>query len=305
MTKLAVALLHGIGSQCPDFADDMVCQLKARVTARLPPEAHASVLFKPICWADILREREEWLFHRMGQFSQLSWQWLRRLIVEWLGDAIAYEPTATNRIAYDAIHCRIAKQLLEFADEAGHDTPLCIVAHSFGSVIASNYFKDFQLACNSAQPNLRPVCRNLLDVTRQSPLASGETLAAMITLGSPIGLWSLRCLGNEKPLLLPAPQLARRLPTLEGVWLNLIAPNDVLAFPLSALNDDYARVVIDVPIRLKAGLSRWHPLSHFHYWSDATVIQSISATLACVWQNLAAAGMNEVHCTKIDVGRPI
>jgi pimeloyl-ACP methyl ester carboxylesterase len=288
MTKIAVALLHGIGSQCPDFADGIIQKLRKSLSARLPEDrgSDASIVFKPICWGHVLQDREDLLCQQLSRLPELNWQWLRRLIVEWLGDVIAYEPIANNRIGYDAVHRCVAEQLTEFAAQVGQDTPLCVIAHSYGSVIACNYFRDFQECCARTGAPSSAVSEPVHRLTQDSAFARGETLATMITLGSPMGLYSVR-LGLTKPLALPARQLSERMPDVEGVWLNFIAQNDVMAFPLSSINAEYGRAVIDIPVWLQAGISRWHPLSHFLYWSDDVVIQSIAVALADVWESIS------------------
>jgi hypothetical protein len=292
MNRIAVAIFHGIGSQRPNFADALICRLRSKLAGRLPFGLPSdAVVFRPIYWGHILQEREDWLFHQLRTVSRLRWQWLRRVVIEWLGDAIVYEPTPCDRAAYDAVHRCIGDQLLELAHEAGDDAPLCVIAHSFGSVIANNYFQDLQGSRNTTQANSYAASLDQADhePSRQSLLASGKTLASIITVGSPIGLWAMRNPGFESSLLIPAPELRQRFPALDSIWVNLFAPNDVLAYPLSAINDAYRQMVVDVPIKLSCPFSGWNPLSHFQYWTDETVVHSVSAILAHVWTDIAFA----------------
>jgi hypothetical protein len=280
MNRIAVAVFHGIGSQRPNFADALIGRLRANLAGRLRGTSTDAVVFRPIYWGHVLQQQEDWLFRQLRKVPRLRWRWLRRMVIEWLGDAIVYEPTPCDRGAYDAVHHCIADQLCELAGEAGDDTPLCVIAHSFGSVIANNYFHDLQATRDTQIVHER---------SRQSVLASGRSLAAFITVGSPIGLWAMRNPGFEGTLSLPAPELRRRFPALDGIWINLFAPNDVLAYPLSSINAAYSQMVVDVPIELSCPFAGWNPLSHFRYWTDENVVRSMSAILAHVSSDMALA----------------
>jgi hypothetical protein len=293
MTRIAVAILHGIGSQCGTYADATIRRLQANVAGKLPrgEDVSKAVVFRSICWSDVLEHGEETLCDRLSLLPELRWQWLRRLVICWLGDAIGYQAANGVREAYDAVHMRVAEQLLELGDEIGHDTPLCVVAHSFGSVIANNYFYDLNKGgAASGEIGVRLAASpNLVDTTRHSSLASGRTLAALVTLGSPIGLWTMRCPEMCHPLELPARSMKERYPALDSIWLNLCSKSDVLACPLGSINDEYRELVVDLPIQPQCLFMGWHPLSHFLYWKDETVIRSIAATLACVWKDIRQA----------------
>jgi hypothetical protein len=55
--KLAVAIIHGIGSQSPTFADDTIDEI-SRWLIDLDKDP-AEVAWQPIYWADILCPREK------------------------------------------------------------------------------------------------------------------------------------------------------------------------------------------------------------------------------------------------------
>jgi hypothetical protein len=110
-------------------------------------------------------------------------------------------------------------------------------------------------------------------------LVNGHTLSTFVTLGSPLGLWSVRQHDVGEPLTLPAPELQRQRPGIEGVWLNILSESDVLAFPLKELGVASSDCVIDMAVRLRGILTGWNPLSHLQYWQDDAVVDSIAVAL--------------------------
>jgi hypothetical protein len=286
-TPVAVAIFHGIGSQGPNFADPMIRNLTRRVESMLPPTSPPPVVFRAIHWGDALCQGEQALCSPRRIPPYLGWQRSRRQVVTWLGDAIAYEPTMRSRASYDAVHGCVASQLGELSRSAGGEAPLCVIAHSFGSVIANNYFHDLQCLDGTFVPSAvaMEVSEDVRQLAAKASLAAGQTLAMMITLGSPLGVLSLRCPEAAEPLSIPGRLVKQRYPHVDGLWLNFLGLSDILASPLGALSPAYGRLVIDIPVRLQGFLTGWNPLSHFRYWDDATVLQSIAAALAGLWRD--------------------
>ena len=93
-----------------------------------------------------------------------------------------------------------------------------------------------------------------------------ETLKAFITFGCPISIFHL-C--QEK-------SVADQLP--EGaIWENYYDPADVLGYPLWAINPAFADTLSrDVPIVVGGPLTKWNPLSHNEYWTDADQTEPIA-----------------------------
>src|SRR5439155_14029056 len=174
--------------------------------------------------------------------------------------------------------------LRELAEAAEPDAPLCIVAHSLGTVIASNYFYDLLTERATAK---KLVPRTVHERTTHTPLELGETLAHFYTLGSPLALWALRYPDFGTPIAVPAPALARHHPGLDGEWVNFYDQDDLIAYPLRDLGPKYARAVAaDVAVRLGGLLVSWNPLVHPWYWNDTRVIDPIAAALARTWRRV-------------------
>lgn len=288
--KVAVAIIHGIGQQRKDYGQEMIGRLKAHFG-----DCAADIEIRTVYWAQVLEEKEERLWTQTRKGGAMDWQRLREVAIYFVADAIAYQITPSNRSVYDAIHAEFAQTLHELAGDAGGDAPLCVIAHSLGSVIASNYFYDLQME----QADLtKPVTQRKQRVPHavqerrgDSPLEYGKTLTHMFTLGSPIALWSLRYEDFDRPISVPAPTLREYYPNLVGKWLNIYDRDDVVAFPLKKLNDAYDAVITqDVDLNVGTWTTSWNPLSHVEYWVDKQVLDILVGEIVQVWKVINGRG---------------
>lgn len=327
MKRIAVAIVHGIEIDDPDFAATPARLLREHFAKHAGTGAHAvdeALVVQPIHWAPHLERRERALFARMypgesehaldhlsglvrklntgsplalapflaslanpGVAPQggLHYPTARWIMAHFMGDIIAYEPTA-SRANYDATHEVLAKGLAALARKAGDDAPLCILAHSFGSVVASDYLWDQQEAARG-RPGL--VSDAVRRAQGNSALARGDTLAWLYTMGSPLALWSLRYpeARLDRPIDFPPERLAALHPSLAAEWVNFVSSTDVIAYPLRPLGAAYEKVVKEDRIGAFGGLPvSLTPASHPFYWSDPDVVAPIAEALAEGWKRL-------------------
>jgi hypothetical protein len=282
---LAIAFIHGIGRTEPGYSAWMERALTRRFARLLGPDARSSppqLLFEEVNWSAALQFREDRLWQRLLPDGPMRYKRLRRFLVDFAADAIAYQPAPSDRTAYDAVHREVAARLARLAERAGARAPLCVIAHSLGTVIAGNYLYDLMKEENSF---MCPSVRALLNGT---PLERGETFALFYTMGSPIALWSLRFPRFGEPVRFPG-ALARHHPSLEPAWINVYDPDDVIGYPLRALNSSYrAAVTEDRPVDVGSLFTRWNPLSHVGYWNNGRVADAIAESLAEVWLRSSA-----------------
>lgn len=285
--KIAVAIIHGMGQQDPHFADGMQQELLDRFAGRLGDEVDdpaSELVIRPVYWAPVLQNAEEKLWKQVKKGGELDFTTLRRFLVDFAADAIAYQPTPQDRRVYDGVHEIFANVLDDLATGAGVKAPLCIIAHSLGSVIASNYFYDLQV-----DPAKGIIADSVRAAMGDTPLERGETLAQFYTMGSPIALWSLRYRDPDfgVPIAVPSPQLAQHYPNVKGEWVNYYDEDDVIAYPLKTINDAYRKVVkADRGINAGGLLSSWNPASHLGYWTDNDITKPIAAALAATWRSV-------------------
>lgn len=276
--KIAVAVIHGIGRASPEFADKsnpgkftggIARKLRSQVAELLGEDGEASRLeIEAVYWAPVLQDLQDELWKRL-EIGNLSNPFgLREFIFHSLADSIGYQITPSDREIYDQVHQRIANTLKALAESAGPKAPLCIIGHSLGSAIASNYIWDLQNEHTHIEVG-------------NTPLEQGETLALFYTLGSQIAFWRLRHANFGTPVTIPSPKLSKHYPNLVGEWINFYDKNDVLGFPIKATNDKY-KLAVKEDREVNAGppITSWTPLSHNGYWTDNEVTKPIAETLA-------------------------
>ncbi|AKQ70032.1 hypothetical protein A176_006944 [Myxococcus hansupus] len=323
--KLAVLVIHGIEVDDPGLFDTAVRLLHKHFGEHAGAHPDALVV-ETVNWASVLESAEKDLLARYGppdaetywkslydsvrsvnqghesalvplmlrmmrpslRGMDLRYPGLRWMLVHFVGDIIAYQTNPADPDVYTSIHRKVAEALGRLREKAGDDAPLCVIAHSLGSVIASNYFYDLQVQRLAGRDIIEDSVRA---AQGGSPLERGETLSHFFTLGSPMALWSLRYphAGLDQPVHVPAPELARHHPGLGGQWINFYDDDDVFAWPLRPLSEAYHALVEDRSVRVAGPLFSWTPLVHPFYWSDDGVMCDIAASLAGAWKQLANA----------------
>ncbi len=266
MVDLAVVVVHGLGSQRPDYADGLRERVSRRLRKRgVDPD---TIAWESIFWADLIEPRQRDYLRRARQVGPLRWLWLREQVVRGLGDAAAYRNLDRPTPTYAAIHDRIRERISAlYAGPLGsRPVPMVVLAHSLGSHIVSSYVWDTQRGRDTgADPAADPFERM-------------QRLTGLITFGSPIPLFTF---AHEPvlPIAFPdpalPPDLARR-----ARWLNLYDPDDVMGYPLRPLSPQYAATVeADVRINVGGLLRSWNPASHLGYWTDRQFVGPVTDQL--------------------------
>lgn len=293
--KIAVAVVHGMGKKTPGFHlkfKELLENGFKRELGAENPNAANDLVVEPVDYADVLENDQTELFARMSKSGKMRWRKSRGFVVDFLADAIAYQATPWNRDTYDAVHAVYAATLHRLAEQAGPRAPLCVVAHSLGSIISSNFFYDLQHDFGNAKRNgngkhlIPPVALKELSNT---PLEQGHTFAHFYTCGSTLPLWSLRY-QNPKfglPVKVPSPQLSDLHPQVPGEWVNFYDADDILGYPMKELNANYAQVVTRDQ-QVNTGHFPWSmtPASHTHYFSNPKMAKPIARALAQTWRNM-------------------
>lgn len=253
--KIAIAIVHGIGSQQRGFSHDL-----QRGIASYYQQAGLNwddLLFQEVLWADLLIETQKTLFEKTNYRHDLNYLSFRQFFIDYLSDVIAFQPGCTDESdtlpMRDAIFARMSEAMESFIGVEGVDgekTPLVIISHSLGSVISFDY------------------CWHHQRDQHKSAFECAHTLAGFITLGSPLALWTSRYKNFGKPFDFPGKQLS---PAMQQAaqWLNLYDKDDIIAYPLKGLSPDFEQTVSeDIAINVGNPLKSWNPLSHTSYWQD-------------------------------------
>lgn len=255
--KLAVAIIHGIGTQA-DLRDDEGLHAYAQyligsLRQRLGSEAQ-HIAFESLYWASVLDDREQRYLDKLAQ-EPVTWRWLRRIVTTFLGDAAGYRQVCqAYDNTYEEVHQHVRNGLYALRAKVGPDTPLVVLGHSLGGHIFSNYAWDQQ------QLNATPSAP-------RDPFLALETLAGLVTFGCNIPLFTF-AYDPVMPIRFPGNALSDRL-RQQARWLNFYAPADALGYPLRPLQN-YAQVVHEDRCQPVGPWYKRHtPLSHFEYWTDA------------------------------------
>ena len=296
-TKIAVAIAHGIcvGNEfdleaSQKYTGGMAQALKLKL-AELAKQsgsedeklawADSRFAIAAVNWTPVLRDERKNLYERLGVKELDSFFGLREFIFQAIADSLSYQVTQAkvdDLWSYDGIHRCFADSLNELArdDAAGGDAPLCIVSHSLGTVITSNYIYDLQT--RKAQINIG-----------DTPLERGETLTSVYTLASQIPFWSLRHPNFDHPINVPSESLHHYYPDLRGEWINFFNKSDIMGYPLKSLNEAYSEAVTeDKEVNAGGLMKSWNPLSHCGYWTDTNVIDTIAIGLHEILKQLEA-----------------
>jgi hypothetical protein len=301
-----VLFLHGMGDEKKGFSKVLRANIQREFAATLEtlreeipglvPAGGGTdcVSLNEVWWSDVTQKDQDRLWRRL--FPKLRekrigwtefatdpraalrriryWAFFRQFVLNYFGDPISYVPGGHQ---YKRIHDRIDERLDDLRREmlrnqAAEELPalVTVVAHSLGSVIASDLIYDKLNGLNG----------------RRWPRE--VVLANFFSLGSPLAVYMLRY-DMEQPIF-ASPITMQDKPY--GLWINVYDPQDVLGFPLKQLNgrrgpyDD--AVFADVEINAgqwwnpRHWLS-WTPFSHLFYWEDRLVAEMIGRKAALDW----------------------
>ncbi|KAB2330139.1 chemotaxis protein [Cytobacillus depressus] len=280
MKQVAVAIIHGMGNQKEDYAEKMAAKLQQMFCDKAQPfvdQTDTPLIIESVYWAKVFESGEDDLYKRLVLEENLHYKWLRRFIIHYLADAIAYQPVETTNHNYHLVHKKMGEALEGLAQKAGSDAPLCLISHSLGTVIASNYFYDLQMNKN----NIR------LSLNDKSPLEKGDSLALFYSMGTTLPFWSLRYDKFDRPIHIPSPKIEEFFPGLKGEWINFYDRHDLLGYPLKKISPEYERAVSeDREINAGGMLVNWNPLSHTGYLNDKDVLIPIVDGLFRVWKHI-------------------
>lgn len=286
--KIAIAVIHGIGEtrpqfanpEHPDFLNGIVPHLTKAFSDTLKDQishAGSELVFEPVYWADVVQKPQNELYENLNidEFSNVLK--LRDFIFHSLADSIVYQPISSSvnePHIYEDIHSTFSSALTKLARKAGEKAPLCIIGHSMGTAIASNFIWD-------TQKDKFPTN------TGDTPLEKGQTFSSFYTFGSQIPFWAMRFKNFGQPIQVPSTALLEHHPLAKGEWINFYDRDDLLGYPIKNINEDY-QIAVTKEKEVSVGniLTGWNPLSHNGYWENKQVTQTIADSLVCLWKQV-------------------
>jgi pimeloyl-ACP methyl ester carboxylesterase len=265
---LNILIIHGMGDQPRDFSIGFQKELLSKFNTSLVyltkdyaisrPSGSEPLNFIPGWWAPVMDATQKELERRI---YKKKIPFLRKFGMGFMGDVVAYQ----GRPVYDEIHGCLAEALrAHLKTGSGH---LTIIAHSLGSVIASDFVYD-----------------HTLKIGKTFRDGFGVSFSNFITLGSPLVLYAMRSANGEG--FTPARLLDHfdrpvRVESETGYWLNLFDEHDIIGYPIKPVNRFYQEAVTaDLTVDVGDFLTHWNPLSHAHYWDDGGIGRIIADKLA-------------------------
>ncbi|MEO1657405.1 MAG: hypothetical protein AAFR65_06760 [Pseudomonadota bacterium] len=267
--KVAVAVIHGIGSQAnkkPQVSDQQTFSkgLYKKLRSKLGRKVVKNdVAWREIFWADILQDRQDLYLDAISDTVKVGGA--RRLLVSNFADALAFSRRGT---AYDELQDRIRTTIADLRRDVDEDTPLVVMAHSFGGRIMSNYMWDMQ--SGYFEPG--------------NPFEQFRSMARFITFGCNLPLFSFAFSPEElEPIAFPGTGLGQEF-LGEPWWQNYYDPQDLLAYPIAPVAPSYQALADDgqlADIRVNVGsvLKSWNTLSHDEYWTANQFFEPVAETL--------------------------
>ncbi|WP_136081633.1 hypothetical protein [Pontiella desulfatans] len=252
MKRQAVIYLHGIGEQKAGYSHKSAEKLQ-ETFVKLLKKKDASVsspdlICREVVWAPITSDPQAELWRRVNSKHDLDMVKLRKFLISFAGDAIAYQKTGEGDEVYNEIDAKVQSVIDAVKNEYdGDDVEFTFVAHSLGSIIVSNYLYDH---------------------------ADDITATNLFTLGSPIAVWALR---YGDPAKADSPTQVERP---NGAWINILDDEDIIGYPLRELNPHYKKAVdMDYVTEIGGVISMGNPISHIGYWEDNNAIKPIAYKL--------------------------
>jgi len=257
--KLGLLIIHGMGTQKPDFAKPFIKKLEKTITRE--GGNTSEVAFQPIYWAPIIQGFEDTYWTAIKSKYRLRWKPVRKFVVDRFADATGYQhfPTRPNS-TYKKVHRRIHENIVKLINKLGsNDKPIMILAHSLGGWMMSNYIWDIQKGTTGFGT---------------SPIEKIKTLCGIITFGCNIPLFSF-AYDPIKAIQFPPPNLPSNLKAIAR-WKNYFDRDDVLGYPLKPLSPSYdATVYKDYGINVGGPLTSWNPVAHSKYWKDRSFTETV------------------------------
>ena len=264
MTK--IIFVHGMGNQKP--SDKKIEGFRKAIENAAKKAGKPFSPSEPwwhLChWAPVTQPDEDALYTKIGRPSVL----LHRRLFTSEGDVVAYSRAPFSPNNYERIQQVFKASVTLCGTQAtpppGQKTPLIVISHSLGSVIASD---------------------GLWDLAKARLFPSNLELRALITIGSPIALFALRFgLANfNQPVGSTGWLNFFTSPPAKPEWANFYYNADLIAFPLKPLNQAYLNAV-NKDVRLSPK-GVWRKLlslipgvgivSHDWYLDDPEVINEI------------------------------
>lgn len=256
--SIAIIYIHGIAVDEPGYSKELHANIHHRL---LSADCWDHVVPGEVFWGDLFAGSSGRL-RKLMDTMDLSWTSVRRMTLDTVAQALGYDD-APGHGAYEEVHERVVNTIRKASVQLGRPARMFLVAHSLGSIVASNYVWDSQHSSGIFRGRSWEAAPRL------------DNWKGLITMGSPLALSCCRYADFGTPIAAAS----------KGVtWMNLVADSDPLAWPLRGLNPRYeAEVTQDLILRPRWWqLSQRTPVSHTGYWTSKAVAETIGDMILSV-----------------------
>jgi hypothetical protein len=270
MPRIALLIVHGMGDTPPDFHEELIAPLRARLQ-----HAWDRVAWRPVYYQPILQRNERAIFEQMR--PAVRWEGLRELMLFGFSDAASLEHKKELALSpYWQTQRLILERLDELFDETGGAARLAIVAQSLGCQVISNYIWDAQQPRAYAGIWNGDLDDDTIAGTPRDRFRRMRSLQRLLTTGCNIPVFVAGHAAIEP--------IDRRLLAAGFRWINQFDPDDVLGWPLAQLSAAYAALVEDHAVNARGAtlagrIKSLTPYSHTQYWSTPGVLDRIAGAL--------------------------
>lgn len=304
---VAVVFVHGIHTLEPGYQQAM----QTAIEARLPPRLRELVTFEPVFWAEHVRRRQKLYRDAVAEQGLFRDGRFRRLVVQGLGDAAAYQKTKSYKnSAYYEIQSEVRKAIEKLDADGPPDRPLIFIAHSLGCHIVSSFIWDVNTIKNWDEARIARADEQEQAFANYlkggSPFRRLDTAAGLVMMGSNMPLFTFTfgpdkimpitvSRNAEDPAAFPGAALAPA--TLGRVrWDNYYSRNDLLGYPLKPLNAAYARepLLRDIEVASEGWWQRAASIvlpkvasaftygAHTGYWTNRRVVRGATDLITAI-----------------------
>jgi pimeloyl-ACP methyl ester carboxylesterase len=342
-TRVGVLIVHGINTAEVGYSEAFRAKLKIKLQL-LGLSDPNDVSFEEVFWAyNTKSNQSEFKLNKTIYTEHMNREPIRSFIIEALGDAAAYQNvrpltytdsddcglSSHSPTTYENIQEELDRSIENLAAKLDPDSPIIIVAHSFGGWVVHRYIMDIQkykaLSAPTAPAQVREQktaaqgetpdhlatldARERARATALSEITGPtrsirlmETLSGVITIGCNLPIFAFSLDPRQaRPFEFASAARARAEGSTHShgrrLWLNFYNRHDVLSFPLRSISKSFEDVVHDHEVSNKGARTFFATL---HPWAGGIVGTSIALALLAgfafvqgwTFLGLPSAGLN-------------
>jgi len=264
MKKQAIIFIHGIGTTTSGYSSESQRIILKKMKKDGIDISNNTFIFKEFVWSHYSSTKELELWNRLQNDTtsygkKLDYNFLRKLFILFVGDSFLYDKKSniSNEVFENLLE--LIKEIEDEAKKDQTDYELTFIAHSLGTIVLSDF----------------------LTIAKKNNQFFNNKIINIFTFGSPLAIWSLK--SNLVSKVKPEIFYNREI----GTWTNILDDDDIIAYPLKPMNQDFNECV-DIDYITEIG-KIYKPgvfFSHISYWTDNNSLFPIIKKLIMDYQRI-------------------